>query len=72
MKPSRKLTAAIKLSETPQYRIAIAAGVHPDSLSKLINGAVRVHDNHPRIIAVGKVLGIPAEECFDMDHAKSA
>jgi len=69
--PSSKLKAAIKLSETPQYRIAIAAGVHPDSLSKLINGAVRVKPNDPRIISVGAVLGLPPEQSFESIEAAS-
>jgi hypothetical protein len=61
---SQKLIAAIKLSDTPAYKIAWSAGVNPTVLSKLINGIEKLKPNDPRIIAVGKVLGISGDECF--------
>jgi hypothetical protein len=62
---SRKLKVAIKLNGMPAYRIAQAAGVHPNTLSKLLNGIEKVKSNDPRIIAVGRVLGLPADQCFE-------
>jgi hypothetical protein len=61
---SQKLISAIKLSPVPAYKIAWSAGINPTMLSKLINGIEKPRPSDPRIIAVGKVLGIPAEECF--------
>jgi hypothetical protein len=65
MQPSLKLITAIKLCETPAYKIAWAAGVHPVTLSKLIHGAEKIRPNDPRIIRIGKELGLRADECFD-------
>jgi len=61
---SRTLLDKIKLSPTPAYRLAIAAGCHPSTLSRLLHGAARVRDNDVRIVAVGRQLGLTAAECF--------
>ena len=61
---SKKLRAKIKLNNIPAYRIAQLAGMDPSTLSKLICGIVKVKPGDPRVIRVGKVLGIPAQECF--------
>lgn len=65
MSVSQKFIAALKLSSLPAYKIAWSAGANPTVLSKLINGIERPKPNDPRIIKVGRVLGIPAEQCFD-------
>lgn len=65
MSVSQKFIAALKLSSLPAYKIAWSAGVNPTMLSKLINGIERPKPRDPRIINVGRVLGIPADECFD-------
>lgn len=62
---SQTMRAAIKLGETPAYKIAQQAGLNPTTLSKLMCGITPVKDNDPRIIAVGKILGIPAKDCFE-------
>ena len=66
MKPSisRELLIEIKLSEMPQYRIAQAAGIHPNLLSKLIHNAVPIRADDERVIRVGEVLGLSPEEVF--------
>lgn len=61
---SQKLITAIKLSSEPAYKIAWRAGVNPTMLSKLINGIEKPKPNDPRLIAVGEVLGLSADECF--------
>lgn len=61
---SQKVIHAVKLSEKRAYQIAHEAGLHPSALSSLLNGIVKVKHGDPRVIAVGRVLGIPAEECF--------
>ncbi len=64
---SQKFIAAIKLNSLPAYKVAWLAGINPTVLSKLINGIERIKPNDPRIINVGKVLGIPPEECFQKE-----
>jgi hypothetical protein len=39
--------------------------LNPTMLSKLINGIEKPKPNDQRIINVGKVLGVPASECFE-------
>ncbi len=65
MKVSERLWAAIKTSRQPAYRIAQEVGVHPSWLSKAMNGIERVKPGDPRIVAVGRIVGVPAGECFD-------
>lgn len=66
MKPqvSRQLLIELKMNDLPQYRIAQKAGIHPNLLSKLVNGAVPVQPNDERLVRVGKVLGLSPEEVF--------
>ena len=64
---SRKLKIALKLSPIPEYRIAQKAGLNPSVLSKLTCGIIHVKNGDPRVIKVGKILGIPADECFAED-----
>ena len=61
---SRKLLIEIKLNDQPQYRIAQAAGIHPNLLSKLIHNAVPIRPGDERVIRVGEVLGLRPEEVF--------
>ncbi len=61
---SQKLIAAIKLGSDPAYKVAHRAGIDPSTLSKLICGIVKVKNGDTRVIKVGKILGIPAEDCF--------
>ncbi len=61
---SQKFIAALKLNPMPAYKIAWAAGVNPTMLSKLINGIEKVKPDDPRVIAVGRMLDVPPQECF--------
>jgi len=62
---SKKLFAAIKLAPEPAYRIAQKASLQPSVLSRLMCGIEKVKPNDPRLIAVGKVLGLQPSECFE-------
>ena len=62
---STKFREALRDAELPQYKIAWQAGIEPTVLSALLIGAKRCHDNDERIIAVGRVLGLTAAECFE-------
>ena len=64
MKPSRKFITALKMSDEA-YKIAWAAGVVPATLSRLIKGIERTRFNDYRVIAVGRVLGLSDDECFE-------
>ena len=70
---SEKFKAAIKLHSLKAYQIAHKAGLHPSTLSKILNGIERVAPNDPRVLRVAKVLGLMLEECFDFaeEHANA-
>ncbi len=62
---SRKFKAALKLGDEPAYRVAQKAGVNPCTLSKLICGIEQPKPSDPRVISVGRILGLKPEECFE-------
>ncbi len=62
---SKQFLIALKLSEAPAYRIAQQAGVNPNTLSRLINGIDPIKAGDERIIAVGRIIGLGATECFE-------
>jgi hypothetical protein len=62
---SRDFIVAVKMADQPAYRIAIQAGLHPSTLSRLLHGAERIAPNDRRIHAVAKVLGLRPSTCFD-------
>ncbi len=61
---SKRLRDAIRLSDRRAYIIAHEAGVHPSTLSRLINGIERVQPGDERVVKIGRVVGVPAKECF--------
>jgi hypothetical protein len=64
--PSRTLIEALKLHSEPAYRVAWRAGVHPNTLSKIVSGYIRPRVADPRVIAVGKELGLEPADCFEV------
>ena len=64
---NEKLKIAIKLGDKPAYKVAQEADLDPSTLSKLMCGIVRVKKGDPRVLAVGRVLGIPPEDCFQKE-----
>ncbi len=62
---SKKLIDAVKVSRERDYKIAQEAGMHPSLLSQLINNIFNVKDGDERVIAIGKVVGVEAKDCFE-------
>ncbi len=62
---SREFLIRLKLHDQPAYRIAQQAGVHPNTLSKLIHGVMPVRADDSRLVSVGKVLGLDSDEVFE-------
>lgn len=65
---SQKFKAAVKLSSRRAYQIAHEAGLHPSTLSKLLNGIEKVKPGDPRVLRVGKVIGLRPQECFEPEN----
>ena len=62
---SQKFVSTIRLHNLRSYKIAQKAGIHPSTLSKLINGIEKIYPNDKRILRIGKVLGLKPVECFE-------
>ena len=67
---SEEFLIRLKLHELPAYRLAQQAGVNPNVLSRLINGIEPMKPRNERIIAVGRVIGVAASECFQEVEAQ--
>ena len=65
MQLSTKFRTALKLSPVRMYRLAQQAGLHPSSLSKLLNGIAPAKAKDPRLLRLGTLLGLGAEELFE-------
>lgn len=50
------------------YRLAQQAGVHPSVFSALLNESVPVRRGDQRVVRIGEVLGVPADQCFADEH----
>jgi hypothetical protein len=62
---SKKLRAKVKLCRRRQYEIARAAGIHPTTLSRILNNAEPIKYSDPRVVAVGRLFGLSVAECFE-------
>ncbi len=68
---SRRLIAAVKLSDAPAYKIAQRAEIGPSTLSRLLNGIERVRPDDPRVLAIAAVVGISPERAFARAKGRS-
>jgi len=62
---SQKFIERLKLSETPQYKLAIRAGINPCVLSKIVIGAQTPRFGDERLIRIGKLLGLKPDEIYE-------
>lgn len=65
MRLTEKFIQALKLSKIPAYRLAWAAGIHPNSLSKYVSGYLKPKPKDERLLKVGISLGLSACEVFE-------
>lgn len=68
-KVSEKFIRIIKLHSYRRYEIALAAGLHPSTLSKILTGAEPIRRGDPRVIRIGKVIGLEPHEFFEEEDA---
>lgn len=62
---SSKLFQTIKLNQTPAYKLAFQAGIHPNTLSKILHSALPIKNGDSRVLRLGEVLGLKPEELFE-------
>ncbi len=67
-KVSLTFKAALKTNNEPAYRIAQKAKVNPNTLSRLINGIEPVRLGDERIKRVAAILGMNAEDAFEISQ----
>jgi len=67
MKISQKFILALDNAPQPKYRIARAAGISPVLLWKLCSGYQPPLEKDQRLVRVGKVLGLRADEVFERE-----
>ncbi len=65
---SRRFVEAVKLAPRQAYKIAHEAGIHPSTLSKILNGIDHVRCGDPRVVAVATVLGLDPGDCFEREE----
>ncbi|MDG5466803.1 helix-turn-helix transcriptional regulator [Deltaproteobacteria bacterium IMCC39524] len=61
---SKKFRDTLRLHHNRHYVVAQQAGIHPSTLSKLLNGIENPSENDPRVIAIGEILELSPDECF--------
>ena len=61
---SDRLRTAVRLSSERQYRLAHRIGVHPSTLSQWLIGFAEPKAGDARVIALGRLVGVPESECF--------
>lgn len=71
-KVSKKFIIRLKLDQLPAYQLAQKAGLNPNTLYKITSGIVPIQDKDPRVIAVGHLLNLQAEECFEEEPTQVA
>ena len=62
---SHEFKTKVKMHPMRDYKIALAAGLCPTTLSKILNDAMPVEPGDKRVLAIAEVLGFPADQCFD-------
>ena len=62
---SQDLIKAIKLASEKNYVIAHKAGIHPSTLSKIINGIERVKRGDERVLRIGRAVGLKEADLFE-------
>ena len=67
---SRDFKIALKMADEPAWKIAQSAEVDPSILSKIITGMIHVRPGDERVLRVAKVLGLSADECFEVPKVK--
>lgn len=62
---SRKFKNAILLNRNPQYRLALEAGIHPVTLSRILTGyQILKKKPDPRLLKIAKIIGYPEDHIF--------
>jgi hypothetical protein len=62
---SRRFWIRVKLCPKAQYKLAWEAGVNPVVLSQILNGYIRPKKGDWRVVRVGELVGLSADDCWE-------
>lgn len=63
--------AALRVSQVPEYRLAVEVDLDPTLLSKLVHGARVIRPQHvPKLDAIARRLGLPKGVSARGDHRR--
>jgi len=66
-KISERFRHAAKLSPIPLYRLSLDVGIPPHTIYRMVRGIQSASPDDPRIIALGEKLGVPPDECVELE-----
>jgi hypothetical protein len=61
---SKTLRDAVRLHPDHVWQLARRVGVHPSVVSKWLSGSHPPRPGDPRVLALGALVGVPADCCF--------
>jgi hypothetical protein len=64
---SDRFSSRLKLSDVPSYKLCQEAHVNPWWLSRTIHRAIAVAPGDPRLLEIGRLLGLRADEVFEKE-----
>lgn len=70
MRLSTKFIEKLKLAHEPAYKLAWKVNLSPDVLSKYKTGYHKTPPNDKRLLRLGRMLGLGADEIFVTDEEK--
>lgn len=71
LRVSQKFREAVKLHPTKkQYQIAYEAGLDSSVLSRILHGYEKLVQEDPRVIRLGKIVGLKPSQVFAMNKHK--
>ena len=62
---SQQLRAKVRLDSRRQYRLAQMIEVDPSLLSAWVNDIVLPRAGDARVVALGRIVGVPPDHCFE-------
>jgi transcriptional regulator with XRE-family HTH domain len=71
MKISRKLYERVKLDGRKQFEIAREAGLNATTFSQILRGIRLTRVGDCRVLKIGELVGVPANECYELQKEET-
>ena len=63
--PLKSAVLELRARGVKQYQIARKLEMHPSALSQLLNGAIPIRENDPRVLKLAAIVGVAPEDAFE-------